>query len=118
MSPGDILTFFGYPIVDIKQEHFSFLSFTASYASDLITQKFSYYGKDKICSVFYLDSPSIQGASGSGLYITIDKGGIGMINYPATTMVGIISGTHSDGTGGKLAIVMPSYYIWELLEKI
>lgn len=109
------LTFLGYPVTDLILEHFSALSFKSNYASGLITQTFSYYGKNKKCSVFYLDKSSIQGASGSGLYLSISK----MVEIGAldrTILVGIVSGTHSDNTGGKLAIIMPSFYIWDLLK--
>lgn len=106
------LTFFGYPVIDLDLEHFSPLTFNAYLASGLITQ---YRGDIKIkCTFFYLNTPSIQGCSGSGVFFSVSKpmffGG------DTTVLVGIMHGTYSDNTGGKLAAVTPAYYIFDLLK--
>jgi hypothetical protein len=35
-----------------------------------------------------------------------------------TLILGIVHGTAQDGTGGKLAAIFPSFYIWDLLEVV
>ena len=108
------LTYFGFPVVDQNGQHFSPLVFASNhYASGLITQKLNYL--DKKCSVFYLDKPSIQGASGSALYLAVKKN-VEINTLDRTIMIGVVSGTFNDNTGGKLAIIMPSFYIWDLLK--
>lgn len=107
------LTFLGYPIVDLELEHFSPLVFTGYLASGLITQ-LRYDTKTK-CNFFYLNVPSIQGCSGSGVYFSVKKGMYygGKVTY----LIGIVHGTQGDNTGGKLAAITPSYYINDLLKK-
>lgn len=106
------LNFFGFPIIDLDAKHFSVLSFTGKISSGLITQK---RGDNKQNSTFfYLNVPSIQGCSGSGVYYSISKsfyqGG------DKTILLGIMHGTFSDNTGGKLAAVTPTYYLFDLLK--
>jgi hypothetical protein len=108
------LTFLGYPVIDMDLEHFSPLVFTGYLSSGLITQK-RYDTKTK-CNFFYLNVPSIQGCSGSGVYYSVKKAGY-YFGEKKTWMIGIVHGTQGDNTGGKLAAVTPSYYIFELLEK-
>lgn len=105
------LTFLGYPIVDLEMEHFSPLIFTANLSSGLITQ-LRYDTKTK-CNFFYLNVPSIQGCSGSGVFYSVKKA----MYYGGdkTIMIGVVHGTQGDNTGGKLAAITPSYYIFDLL---
>jgi hypothetical protein len=111
---GADLTFLGYPVVDMKMEHFSPLIFTAYLASGLITQE---RGDTKTkCDVFYLNQPSIQGCSGSAVFFSVKKSTIYMAGK-ATLIIGIMHGTFSDNTGGKLAMVTPSYYISDLFKE-
>jgi hypothetical protein len=107
------LTFLGYPIVDMEMEHFSPLMFTGYLSSGLITQLRA-DTKTK-CNFFYLNVPSIQGCSGSGVYFSVKKKGI---YYGGTTtyLIGVMHGTEGDNTGGKMAAVTPTYYINDLLE--
>jgi len=111
-SDADI-TFFGYPMIDMELEHFSPLVFTGNLASGLITQKRA-DTKTK-CNFYYLNVPSIEGCSGSGVYFSVKKaiytGG------KTTLMVGIVHGTQGDSTGGKLAAITPSYYLFDLFKK-
>jgi len=65
------LTFLGYPIVDMQMEHFSPLTFTGYLSSGLITQ-LRYDTKTK-CNFFYLNVPSIEGCSGSGVFFSVKK---------------------------------------------
>lgn len=108
------ITFLGYPRIDLQLEHFSPLTFNSHLASGLITQ-LRYDTKTK-CNFFYLDIPSMQGCSGSGVYFSVRKGMY--FGGNVTVMIGVIHGTATDDTGGKLATVTPAYYIWDILKNI
>ena len=107
------IIYYGYPVLDLKLNHFSALSFDSHLSSGLITSK---RGDTKTnCDLFFLESPSIQGCSGSGVYVGVEK--IGVSVGPAQTiLVGVMHGTFSDNTGGKLAIVTPSFYIFDFFK--
>lgn len=100
---GTEALFFGFPVY-VPGHYFSPIALSCSTASNLITHV------DNI-NYIYLDRPGIQGCSGSGVFITLRKGSF----TKATYMIGIISGTLSDDTGGKLAAVVPISYLKELL---
>ena len=34
-----------------------------------------------------------------------------------TILIGVVHGTATDNTGGKLATITPSYYVWDLLKQ-
>jgi hypothetical protein len=106
------ITFFGYPILDLNLEHFSALSFKAYLSSGLISQLRA--DNKKKCTLFYLDAPSIQGCSGSGVFYGIEKPIY--VGGKITYLIGIVHGTYSDNTGGKLTAVTPSYYIFDLFK--
>ncbi|RFS17821.1 hypothetical protein [Emticicia sp. C21] len=100
---GTEALFFGFPMY-VLNHYFSPIALWCNTASKLITHS------DKV-NYIYLDRPSIQSCSGSGVFITIRKGSFSRATY----MVGIISATLSDDTGGKLAAVVPISYLKELL---
>jgi hypothetical protein len=100
---GTEAVFFGFPVY-MPGYYFSPIALSATTASNLITHV------DKV-NYIYLDRPSIQGCSGSGVFITIRKGSFSKATY----MIGIISATLSDDTGGKLAVVVPISYLRDLL---
>lgn len=109
------ITFLGFPILDISNyEHFSPLTFNSHLSSGLITNfRFDY----KIpCNFFYLDIPSMQGCSGSGVYYSVKKAMF--FGGNVTVLIGVVHGTAGDISGGKLAAITPSYYIWDLLNKV
>lgn len=107
------LTFLGYPIVDLEMEHFSPLVFTAYLSSGLITQLRA-DTKTK-CNFFYLNVPSIEGCSGAGVFFSVKKAFY--MAGKTTLMIGIVHGTQGDSTGGKLAAITPSYYIFDLFKE-
>lgn len=111
-SMEEELKYFGFPLIDLKGEHFSPLVFSANRSSGLLTQP---RGDNKVmCNFFYLNSPSIQGCSGSGVFYGVKK----TISFGDKTMlIGIIHGTFKDDTGGKMAAVTPSYYINDILNQ-
>lgn len=100
---GTDALFFGFPMY-MPGHYFSPIALSSNTASNLITHT------DKV-NYIYLDRPSIQSCSGSGVFITIRRGSFSKSTY----MVGIISATLSDDTGGKLAVVIPISYLKELL---
>jgi len=107
------VTFLGSPIIDFEMNHFSPLSFTAFLSSGLIT---GLHADNKQKSTFfYLEKPSMQGCSGSGVYSSVIKM---MFHSSRTLLVGVVHGTRSDNTGGKLTAIIPSFYIWDLLKDI
>jgi hypothetical protein len=112
-SHSSDIAFLGYPILDLDLVYFSPLIFKANICSGLITQNRS-DTKTK-CTFFYLDKPSIQGCSGSGVYFSISKE-ISLGMGDKTLLIGIMHGTSGDNTGGKLAMITPSYYIFDLLK--
>lgn len=108
------ITFYGYPVIDLELDHFSALNISSKICSGLITQKRA--DNFKNCNFFYLDKPSIQGCSGSGVYYSVAKT-VGMtIGDDKTILIGIMHGTRSDNTGGKLAMITPSYYLFDILK--
>ncbi|MDP8221229.1 MAG: hypothetical protein P9X26_07775 [Candidatus Stygibacter frigidus] len=107
------LTFLGYPVIDLTGEHFSPLIFTGYLASGLITQL--RYDTQTKCNFFFLNIPSIQGCSGSGVFFSVKKKMY--IGNKVTNLIGIVHGTKSDNTGGKLAAITPSYYVKDLLNE-
>lgn len=107
------VVFIGYPVIEDKMKHLSPINLTCKLASGLITQKAS---NDKLCTIFYLDRPSIQGMSGGGVFCSMSRPGVTMGYTNRTLLIGIMSGTRFDNTGGKLAEVMPTFYLEELLK--
>lgn len=108
------LTFLGYPMLDLDMEYFSPLVFNGNLASGLITQK--RYDTNTKSSFFYLNVPSIEGCSGSGVYFSVKKGFY--YGGKLTVLIGVVHGTKTDNTGGKLAAITPSYYIKDLLNDL
>lgn len=101
----DSLTMFGMPDVYSDLE---FAPFTCDCnpASNLWVSHFDVTGSMFKC--FMLDKPSVQGFSGGPV--------ISFINPNSPVCYGLIHGTRLDNTGGKLAIVVHSAYLFELLE--
>ena len=100
-----VLTMYGMPDVYTDLE---FAPFTcdSNPASNLWVSHFDITGSMFNC--FMLDKPSIQGFSGGPVVCFEDP------DNPRC--YGIIHGTRQDNTGGKLAIVVHSAYLFELLE--
>ena len=113
LSRDNDVTFFGYPLLDLNLVHFSTLSFKAYLASGFITNK--RYDNGKKNTFFYLDQPSMGGCSGGGVFASVKKAEYYALNN--TLMLGIMHGTAGDKTGGKLAAITPSFYVWDILPK-
>lgn len=99
------LTMYGMPDLYTDLE---FAPFTCDSkpASSLWISHFDVTGSNFNC--FMLDKPSTQGFSG-GPVVLIES-------TKQAKCFGIIHGTRQDNTGGKLAIVVHSAYLFELLE--
>lgn len=99
------LTMYGMPDVytDLK---FSPFTCDSKPASDLWVSYFEITGSMFKC--FMLDKPSTQGFSG-GPVVCLE-------NPEKPIFYGIIHGTRKDDTGGKLAVVVHSAYLFELIQ--
>jgi hypothetical protein len=69
--------------------------------------------------VFLLDNPSIGGFSGAPVFLlpSAHAQGGGLVFSAGTFCVGLVHGTLSDSTGGKLAAIVPVAFITEVLEQ-
>ena len=111
------LTTIGFPLGLGVQERFSPISRESKPASGLLTiPRFD----TKQTSIFYLlDNPSIGGFSGAPIFempgAHSSQGGL--VIGGRLACVGLIHGTISDDTGGKLGAVVPSAFIVETIDK-
>jgi hypothetical protein len=112
------LTAMGFPLSLGIGDRFSPLTREAKCASGLLTLGDPELG-GKLATFFVLDAPSIEGFSGSPVFtwplISMEGGGLTLGTKFA--VVGLFKGTLSDGTGGKLGVVIPSSYIVETIAK-
>ena len=112
------LTTLGFPLGLGIGERFSPLSRESRPASGLLT--LGTLTKDDLGTYFLLDSPSIGGFSGSpvcalpGAYMT----GSSIIVGSGLQCFGLVHGTVSDSTGGKMAAIVPSAFLRQLLAKV
>jgi hypothetical protein len=106
---------FGYPFVDELGKNFSPIQVETKPASGLMSSYYERQGKSFMANVFYLQSPSMQGMSGgpvfygyflNNLYVKVN-----------TMLIGVNTAVRGDTTGGKFAMVMPSYYLIDLVNK-
>ena len=100
-----VLTMYGMPDVYTDLE---FAPFTcdSNPASNLWVSLFDVTGSLFKC--FMLDKPSTQGFSGGPV--------ISFLDPESPICYGLIHGTRQDNTGGKLAIVVHSAYLFELID--
>ncbi len=113
-SRDDYLTSVGFPNGMGIGQKFSPFTFRSHASSALITlNRFDIHTP---CNFFTLENPSVGGYSGGPIF---DLGYIivgSMTTYTGqTTCHGIMHGTISDNTGGKIAAVTPCYYIKDLI---
>ena len=111
------LTTLGFPLQLGTKGKFSPISKTSKPASSYFT--YSRFDTQEPTTFFVLEEPSIGGLSGAAVFELpgiIMKGDI-MTTQPNIRCYGIIHGTLSDETGGKLAAVTPGIYVLEALQK-
>lgn len=72
---------------------------------------------------FYLiDQAIAQGYSGAPVYYAegipsgIYSKGRALLAGETTLIIGLVSGSLSDRTGGKISLVVPISYLWDILE--
>lgn len=106
------ISYLGYPIIDLSIEHFSPLTFESKLSSGLLTQ--NRYDNNKPCNFFFLNNPSMQGCSGSGVYYSVKK--TMFYGGDKTILIGVVHGTKGDNTGGKLAAITPSFYFFDFFK--
>lgn len=110
------LTSVGFPLGLGVEGYFSPLTFTSRASSGLLTLRRA--DTNQPCTFFILENPSIGGYSGCPVFdLAIRKMGAMTSIEGETRCHGIMHGTISDETGGKLAAVTPAYYLLDLIEK-
>jgi hypothetical protein len=101
---------FGYPIVDPM--HFTPVSFQSYVSSDLMNIKIL---RTTNCYCYLLDKSSMQGFSGGPVFVGVREWSEPGIEQ--TFLIGIITGSLNDETGGKFTIVTPAYQLLDLIRK-
>lgn len=110
LERGAEVTYFGYPLLDQKLEYFSPILFRSLISSGFLTQPRG--DIEKSTRFFFLDEPSMQGSSGSAVFVTVRKAfGMSQMIGNQTLLIGVIHGTSQDTTGGKLAMVTPAFFL-------
>lgn len=93
---------------------FSPLSFRSYASSSYMSMKRA--DNDVISDFFCLENPAMGGYSGGPVFdLGYIKTPVMTQSYGDTILFGFIHGTKYDDTGGKLALVTPSYYLKDLL---
>ncbi len=109
------LTVFGFPLGLGVVDRFSPLTKSSHPASSFV--QLSRFDNGMVTTFFILEDPSIMGYSGGPVFdISIYKLGALTSAGLGTKLLGIMHGTLSDSTGGKLAAVVPSYFIIDTIK--
>jgi hypothetical protein len=102
---------FGYPIFDF--DNFTPITFKSHISSSLM----NIYVKNlpKPCFCYLLENPSMSGFSGGPVFVGVKDRATMQMN--ATLIIGIVTGTTYDKTGGKFAIITPTFHLLDLINK-
>lgn len=104
------LTSIGFPLGLGIGNKYSPLTFRTFPSSGEITLNRS--DNNKPCNFFITENPSIGGYSGGPIFDLGYSISIGMVQQKEKTVLyGIMHGTISDATGGKLGAITPTYYL-------
>jgi hypothetical protein len=115
------LTVLGFPLGLGVKEKFSPISKECKPASGLLP--LARFDNQQETSFFLLDSPSIGGFSGAPVFLlpgTFSRStgsASALVFSKKLQCVGVVHGTISDKTGGKMAAITPSWFVVETLEK-
>ena len=111
-----LLTSVGFPLgLGVGGEYLSPLTFESKASSGFITLPRA--DTQTPCTFYILEKPSVGGYSGCAVYDTsVHKFGSITTTGDGTKCYGFMHGTISDKTGGKLAMVTPSYYLFDLID--
>jgi hypothetical protein len=99
----------GYPIFD--RENFSPITFKSYLSSSLINIKLENMPKSFLC--YLLENPSMAGFSGGPVFVGVKDRTT--ISLDKTLIIGIVTGTTYDKTGGKFAIITPAFHLLDLV---
>lgn len=116
VSRETALTVFGFPLGLGTEGFFSPLTYRTFFSSGLIT--LPRFDNKKLSTFILLENPSTGGYSGGPVFEMgiIETANVRMSTGRGTICYGIIHGTISDETGGKIAAITPSFYISELFK--
>lgn len=108
----------GFPLGLGVQNKFSPLRRETHAASGLIDLKRA--DVDQMATFFVLQDPSIGGYSGAPVFVmrTYRFGDTLMKGIDVVSCIGLIHGTKSDNTGGKLGLVTPANYVYDLIKNM
>jgi hypothetical protein len=111
------LTSIGFPLGLGIHGHFSPLTFESKASSGLLTLPRADTQTPQ--TFFALANPSVGGYSGCPVIdLSIITVGAMTTTGSGTCVYGVMHGTISDNTGGKIAMVTPSFYVHQLLASI
>ena len=118
------LVVMGFPLALGTTGRFSPLTVEAKAASGLLRMK--RFDTNTEATFFVLDKPSIGGYSGAPVFLMpwpyADSASLKFIDMASPDAqpkcVGIVHGTLSDDTGGKLAAIVPSAYVVKMIRDI
>lgn len=109
------LTIVGFPLGLGTEEHFSPLTLQTRSSSGLL--QLNRFDNGILSTFFICENPSIGGYSGAPCFdISIYKLGGMTTTGEGTKCYGLMHGTISDQTGGKLAAVVPSKFILDIIK--
>jgi Trypsin len=101
---------FGYPLYDL--ENFSPITFKSNFSSGLMNIRMQ--GLQKPCFCYLLENPSMAGFSGGPVFAGVKDRST--LSTNGTYIVGIVTGTTQDKTGGKFAVITPTFHLLDLLK--
>ena len=108
------LTCIGFPQGLGTSGAFSPFSFRSYAASSYVT--LSRADNGKMSDFFCLENPSMGGYSGGPVFdLGYSTNGLITMTKEKTWCLGFIHGTMSDKTGGKIALVTPSFYLKDIM---
>jgi hypothetical protein len=114
------LTVLGFPLQLGVSEYFSPISRETKAASGLL--ELPRFDTKVISTFFVTQDPSVGGFSGAPVFDTrlpysTEKVGMSIEMGVEPRIVGLVHGTLSDNTGGKMGAIVPSFLILETLEQ-
>ena len=68
----------------------------------------------KLSAFYLLQNPAMEGFSGGPVFVGVMNGTM-MTGPSSTYLVGIVHGVTFDQTGGKFALITPSWYLRDLI---
>lgn len=113
-SRDDELTVIGFPNGLGVQGKFSPLTFRSYASSAFLTLPRA--DTHTLSDFFCLENPSVGGYSGGPVFdMGYEKMGCATATKEKTLLHGIVHGTMSDETGGKIALITPMFYLKDLI---